>query len=151
MSNANRILTHHVVIGKTRDGMLQRHLSLRGPSEEDGANVMKARQTTNLLASDMAALRPSKHPVLSLVVRDIEERIAEIARALREISEAIADTSTDISATDVQEWAAELRDEAVLTAIGYYDLGAKVEIFSRSMKAVRAGRMQPNEERTAAG
>ena len=104
MNNANRLLTHHIVIGKTRDGLSQRHLSLCGPSEADGANVMKACQTINLLASDIAALRPSKHPVLSLVARDIEERIAEIARTLQKISEAISDTSTDISAKDVQEW-----------------------------------------------
>ena len=151
MSNANKLLTHHVVIGKTRDGMSQRHLSLCGPSEADGANVMKACQTINLLASDIAALRLSKHPVLSLVARDIEDRIAEIARTLQKISEAISDTSTDISAKDVQEWAAELCDDAVLTAIGYYDLGSKTKIFSQSMKAVRADRMQPNEEQAAAG
>ena len=151
MNNANRLLTHHIVIGKTRDGLSQRHLSLCGPSEADGANVMKACQTINLLASDIAALRPSKHPVLSLVARDIEERIAEIARTLQKISEAISDTSTAISAKDVQEWAAELCDDAILTAISYYDLGDKTEIFSQSMKAVRADRMQPNEEQAAAG
>lgn len=89
--------------------------------------------------------------MLSLIGRDLEKRLAEIARALREISDAIADTSTDISAQDVQEWAAELRDEAVLAAISYYDLETKIKIFSRSMKAVRSDRLQFNKERSAAG
>ncbi|MHB1580343.1 MAG: hypothetical protein ACYCQM_04650 [Acidithiobacillus sp.] len=151
MSNADRLLTHHVVMGKTADGMSQHHLSLRGPSEGDTENIVKACQTTDLLASDISALCPTAHPVLSLIGRDLEKRIAEIARALREISDAIADTSTDISAQDVQEWAAELRDEAVLAAISYYDLETKIKIFSRSMKAVRSDRLQFNKERSAAG
>lgn len=151
MSNADKLLTHHVVIGKTADGMSQHHLSLCGPSEADSANVVKACQTADLLASDIAALCPTAHPVLSLIGRDLEKRTAEIASALRKISDAIADTSTDMSAQDIQEWAAELRDDACLAAISCYCLETQTDIFSQCMKAIRSDRIQFNKERSAAG
>ncbi len=151
MSNVDRLLTHHVVMGKTADGMSQRHLSLLGPSEVDTENIAKACKTTDLLASNISALCTTAHPVLSLVGRDLVKRIAEISRALREISEAVSDISTNISAQDVQEWSAELRDESVLATISYYDLEIKTKIFSRSMDAVRSACMQCNEERGGAG
>ena len=151
MSNADTLLTHHFIIGKTADGMSQRRLALCEPSKADCDHIVKAHMATAMLVRTISTLLPSDNPVLSLIGGDLEKRATEITVALRDVLAVIADTSTDISAQDIQEWAAELRDEAVLTAIGYYDLGAKVEIFSRSMKAVRADRMQPNEERAAAG
>ncbi|MGE4529904.1 MAG: hypothetical protein AB7C98_01100 [Acidithiobacillus sp.] len=141
MSDTTKILTNYTVAPSP--------LALCDPSDLDRINIEEACLATNWLLKDVARLYSTAHPVLSMIARDLVNRASEIASALHEISAAIADTSVDISAQDVEEWTAELRDEAVLTAMSHYDLRDKVKIFSQSMAAVRADRISPNVEQAA--